>query len=159
MGFSVLDIIFVMIIALFMIRCFLTGLISEILSMAAIVFGLLASLFFYKNGADIVRENYLPEMEIVPEVIAFIALFLIVFIVCKLLEILLKGIVQGVNLGGADKFLGLVFGFAQGIVVVSIILFLLQIQPLFDSTGLLEGSFFAGVLLPLIIGAESLYNV
>jgi len=142
-----------------MIRCFLKGLISEVLSMAAIVLGFFASLFFYKNGAEYLRENFWPNLEIIPEIISFIALFLIVFIVIKLLELLLKGIIQGIKLGGADRFLGLIFGFAEGIVLVSLILFILSIQPIFDSSVLLNESFFARVLLPLITGDGGLTNV
>jgi membrane protein required for colicin V production len=161
MNVSAMDVVFILLIAVFMIRCFLKGFISEILSMAAIVLGLMASLFFYKNGAEYLRENVWPGLEVIPEIIAFIALFLIVFILIKILETMLKGIIQGIRLGGADKFLGLVFGFAEGIIVVSLIIFVLQIQPLFDSTLLLDESFFANLLLPLITGARtvSLPNV
>jgi membrane protein required for colicin V production len=136
-----------------MIRCFLKGLISELLTMAALVMGILASLFLYKNGADYLRENIWPDMEIVPEVVSFIVIFLLVFIIVKLLELLLKGIVQGIRLGSADKFLGLIFGFIEGIAVVGLVLFVLNIQPLFDQTAILSNSFFANHLMPLITKA------
>jgi len=138
-----------------MLRCFIKGFVSEVFSMAAFVLGILASIFFYKNGAVFVRERFLPDMDILSEVIAFIALFLIVFVIVKLLELLLKGIVEGIRLGGADKFLGLIFGFAEGIAVVSIILFVLHIQPLFDQTELLSDSIFARILMPLITEARN----
>jgi membrane protein required for colicin V production len=152
---SVIDTIFIVLIILFVIRCYLKGFISEIFSMAAIVLGVLASLFFYKNGAEFIRESFLPGMKTLPEIIAFIALFVIVFVVVKLLEILLKGVIHGLRGGGIDRLLGLVFGFAEGIAVVSLVLFVLTIQPLFDSSSILAGSFFARLLLPLITGAES----
>ena len=157
--FSVLDWVFIILIALFVIRCYLKGFIGEILSMAAIVLGLLASLFFYKNGAEYLRARFWPELKTIPEIIAFVALFLIVFVVIKLLEIMLKGIIQGVKLGGADRFLGVVFGFAEGIAVISLVLFLLRIQPLFDPSSILSDSFFARLLLPLITGKENVSGV
>jgi len=49
-SFSIIDIVFVGLIGLFMIRCYLKGFVSELLSMAALVLGLLAAIFFYKNG-------------------------------------------------------------------------------------------------------------
>jgi len=156
MGFGIIDIVFILLIILLMIRCFMNGLISELMTMAGFVFGLLASLFLYKNGAQLLRENFWPELEVVPEVIAFITLFLVVFIIVKLVEMMLKGIVDGISLGNADKALGLIFGFAEGIVLVSLILFLLTIQPLFDASPILEDSFFANLLLPLITGIENL---
>jgi len=154
LSFSAIDITFIGLIGLFMIRCYLKGFISELLSMAAIVLGLLASLYFYKNGGIYIRERFAMDIKIVPEVIAFIALFIIVFIVVKLLEILLKGIIENVRLGGVDRFLGILFGIAEGLAVVSLLLFLLKVQPLFDPTRLLEDSFFARLLLPLITGKE-----
>jgi membrane protein required for colicin V production len=122
--------------------------------MAAIVLGILASLFFYKNGAEFIRESFLPGMKTLPEIIAFIALFVIVFIVVKLLEILFKGVIHGLRGGGIDRFFGLIFGFAEGIAVISLVLFVLTVQPLFDSSAILSGSFFARFLLPLITGME-----
>ena len=155
MNFTVLDFIFVALVLIFIIRCYLKGFISELLSMAAIVLGLIASLFFYKNGGEFLRNRFWPEMKTIPEILAFIALFLIVFIVIKLLEVMLKGIINGIKLGGADRFLGIFFGLAEGLAVVSLILFVLRIQPLFDPSSLLSDSFFARLLLPLITGKES----
>jgi membrane protein required for colicin V production len=149
-----LDFIFVALVLIFIIRCYLKGFISELLSMAAIVLGLLASLYFYKNGGEFLRNRFMPEMKTIPEILAFIALFLIVFLVIKLLEIMLKGIINEIRLGGADRFLGIIFGFAEGLAVVSLILFVLRIQPLFDPSPILSDSFFAGLLLPFITGTE-----
>ena len=152
MAFSVLDFVFLGLLGLFMIRCYIKGFISELLSMAAVILGLLASLFFYKNGAAFIRAKYLNDMKVVPEILSFIALFIIVFIIIKLFEMLLKGVIEGVRLKGADHFLGIVFGFAEGLAVVCLILFILRIQPLFNPTPLLQESFFAKILLPLITG-------
>jgi len=150
--FSVLDFVFLGLLGLFMIRCYIKGFISELLSMAAVILGLLASLFFYKNGAAFIRAKYLNDMKVVPEILSFIALFIIVFIIIKLFEILLKGVIEGVRLKGADHFLGIIFGLAEGLAVVCLILFILRIQPLFNPTPLLQDSFFARLLLPLITG-------
>lgn len=121
--------------------------------------GILASLFFYTNGGEYLRVKFWPDLKIIPEVIAFIALFLIVFITVKLLEIMLKGIINGVRLSGVDRFIGIFFGLAEGIAVVSLILFVLRIQPLFDSSLILSESFFAKLLLPLITGSEIITDV
>jgi len=156
---SVIDIVFILIILLFVLRCFLKGFISELLSMAAIVLGLLASLFFYKNGAEFLRARYWPDMKVIPEIIAFVALFLIVFIIIKFLEMMLKEIIRGIKLGDADRFIGIIFGIAEGIVVVSLILFIIRIQPLFDPSSLLSDSIFARIILPLITKTENVPGV
>jgi len=158
---SLIDIIFLALIALLMIRCYLKGIISELLSMAAIVLGVLSAVFFFKNGAVYLKENYFPELAVtITEILSFIAIFLVVFIIVKLLEGLLKGIVKGIKLGSADKLLGLIFGFAEGVAVVSLIIFaLLLIKPIYDPSALLSKSFIAELLLPLINKPEILPNV
>ncbi|MCL2181503.1 MAG: CvpA family protein [Treponema sp.] len=159
MNLGVMDIFFILLIALFMIRGYLKGFISEVLSMAAIVLGVLGAVFFYKNGGEYVRTQFLPESQIIPEIIAFITILLIVFVIGKLLEILLKQVIRGVKLGGADRILGIVFGFAEGIAVVSLVLFLLRVQPIVDLSGILDNSIFGRLLLPLIIGTAETGSV
>jgi membrane protein required for colicin V production len=73
-----------------------------------------------------------------------------VFILIKILELMLKEIVEGIKLGGADRFLGIIFGLAEGIIAVSLILFVMKIQPLFDPAPILNKSVFAEILLPFI---------
>ena len=155
MNLAAIDIVFIVLVALFMLRCFLKGFIHEFFSIAAIVLGLIASLYFYKNGGEFVREKFMPDIKTIPEIIAFVALFAIVFLTLKILEFILKDIIEGIKLGGVDRFLGIVFGFLEGIVVVSLILFIIRIQPLFDPGSLLSDSLFAGALLPLITGMGS----
>ena len=159
MNLSVIDVVFSLIIILFVIRCYLKGFASELFSMAAIILGIFSALFFYKNGGEYLRTTFWPELKVIPEVVAFIALFIIVFIVIKILESILKGIIERVRLSGVDRFLGTIFGLAEGIAVVSLVLILLKIQPLFDSSSLLSESIFAQILLPLITGTESLTDV
>ena len=150
MKLAAIDIVFIILIALFMIRCFLKGFLHEFFSIAAIVLGLISSLYFYKNGGEFIRNNFMPDIKTIPEILAFIALFAIVFIIMKILERLLKDIIEGIKLGGADRFIGILFGFVEGMVVVSLILFIIRIQPLFDPGSLLSESIFAGAILPLI---------
>ncbi|MDR0582743.1 MAG: CvpA family protein [Treponema sp.] len=159
MNFAVIDIIFIALIVVFTLRCALKGFIGELMSMASIVLGLLAALYFYKNGGEFVRNKFMPEMKIIPEITAFIALFLIVFVVIKVLEAMLKEIIEGIRLGPADRFLGILFGFVEGIIVVSLVLFLLTVQPLFEGGPILEKSLFAKILLPFITGTRSAAGV
>ena len=155
MNFAVIDIVFVVLIVIFTLRCALKGFISELMSMASVVLGLLAALYFYKRGGEFIRLKFMPELNIIPEIIAFAALFLIVFITVKIIEAMLKEIIEGVRLGSADRFLGILFGFVEGLIVVSLVLFVCSVQPLFDPAPILEKSFFAGLLMPLITGGSA----
>ena len=152
---AVIDFIFIGVIALLVIRGFFRGFIKEVFSMAGLVFGVLAALFLYKNGADFLRAQFWPDLRVIPEILAFVALFMIVFLIAKIIESLIKGIILKIKLDGADKFLGLLFGLLLGIAVVSLVLFLLKIQPIFNSEAILSGSFFGNLLLPLITGVAS----
>ena len=154
MSFPVIDIVFVCLVGLLIIRCYLKGFVSEILSMAGIVFGILAALFLYKNAADLLRARFWPDLKIIPEVISFAGLFVIVLIVVKLIERILIKIINDISLTNANGILGIFFGFAEGIALVGLILFVLKVQPLFDSSDILSNSIFARILLPLISGRE-----
>jgi membrane protein required for colicin V production len=142
-----------------MVRCYLKGFVSELLSMAGIVRGVLAALFFHKNGGAFLRKQFWPELEVIPEIAAFVILFIIVFLLIKLFEKMLVDIIDKVSLTNADSYLGLIFGLAEGIAVVALILFVLKIQPLFESGAMLQNSFFAEILLPLINGREKILSV
>jgi len=152
MGLVGIDIVFMVIIAVSALRCAARGFISEILSMAAFIFGMLAALLFFRQGGALVRGWFMPDVKIVPEVIAFIAFFLIVYIIVKIVEITLKSIIEGIRLGGLDHLLGFFFGCVEGIVIVCLILFLISIQPFVDSDIVLEKSILAKIFLPLITG-------
>jgi len=149
---AVIDFIFAGIIVLFILRCVVRGFVSEIMSLAAVVFGLLSAIFLFRTVGEFIRDRFMPEISTVPEIIAFIALFLIVFILARVLEAILQSIIGGFGLDGLDRFLGAVLGFAEGVVVVCLILFVITIQPFFYSENILRNSFFAEILMPFIIG-------
>ena len=152
MDVAIIDVVFVGIIAVFTLRCAVHGFVSELMSIAALILGLFTSIFFFRTGAQIIRNWFLPGMMAIPEIIAFVLIFLTVFGVVKLVEILLKSIIEAIRFGAADRFLGILFGFAEGVVIVCLLLFLISIQPFFDSRPLLRGSYFAELLMPFITG-------
>ncbi|MDR1353076.1 MAG: CvpA family protein [Treponema sp.] len=160
MSFSALDIAFVILIFLLSLRCFFRGFITELMSMASLVLGLLAAFLFHKPASAFVMEKWLPGSVILADVIATAALFVIVFVAIKILERIIQDIISAVDLGGVDRFIGLFFGFAEGVLLVTLIVWLISVQPLFDPRPLLESSIIAQILLPLAGSArESLENV
>jgi membrane protein required for colicin V production len=150
MGFEIIDIIFAVLIALLVIRCALRGLVEDLLSMAGLILGLLGAFFFYKPGGDFIRVKFMPDMELIPNILAFIAIFVIVLLAVKVLQFILQDILNRIHLGGLDRFLGALFGILEGIVLVSLVVCIISVQPLFDGNALLGKSFFARYLLPLI---------
>jgi membrane protein required for colicin V production len=149
---AVIDIICLILIAIFAVRAMLKGFVNEAFSLGAAVLGIAAGFFFYKSGAVFIREKFpaLADVQILPEVLSFIALFAVVFIVMKFIEKLIADIMERVNLGGLDKFLGFVLGVFEGLCFTALIFFFISIQPLFDPAGVTSGSLFAMYLKPFL---------
>ena len=154
MNMAGIDVVFMVIIAISALRCAARGFISELLSMAALIFGLLLSLLFFRQGGALVRGWFMPEVKVVPEVIAFIGLFLIIYVTVKIIEITLKSIIEGIQLGGLDHLFGFFLGFVEGLIIVCLLLFLISVQPFFRPDSLLADSFLAKMLLPIITGKK-----
>ena len=150
-GFSYLDIGLTILIVLLAVRSFTRGFVSEFFSLGAPVLGILGGFLFYRNGAEFIRTYYLKELKGLPEILAFVAIFLIVYIVCKILNKILNDVIEGMKLDSIDKILGGIFGILEGIVMVSLVLFILSIQPLFDASAVLENSFYGKIILPIIV--------
>lgn len=167
---GIIDYVFIGLTLLLVIRCTLRGFISEFMTLASLVLGVLGSLFLYRNCAVFLRsrgleaftgkippfiQRLLPGLvRNIPEILSFVLIFAFVFVLVKLVEYLLTDIVERINLGGVDRFLGFLFGFAEGIMVTALLLLAFTLQPIFDAGPLLEGSFFAELLLPFIIRRE-----
>jgi membrane protein required for colicin V production len=137
------------------------------MTLASLALGVLCSLYLYRGGAAFLRgrglealtekipgilQKLLPGLvRNIPEILSFVLIFIVVFVLIKLVEYLLVDIVNRINLKGVDHFLGFLFGFAEGLAAVSLLLLAFTLQPVFDAGPLLEGSFFAELLLPLMI--------
>jgi membrane protein required for colicin V production len=157
MNFSALDIVFAALVFLLSLRALLRGFITELMSMASVTLGLLAAFVFHKPGAAFVAEKWFPANPVISDIIAVIALFIIVFVGVKILEHILNDIVSAVDLGGVDRIAGFFLGLAEGALLVTLLVWLISIQPLFDPRPLLETSVIARILLPFVgIARESL---
>lgn len=148
MNIAVIDIVFASLVVILVIRCFLKGFIEEFMSMAALVLGLIFAFIFFKPGALFLTERF--GVTVLPELASFSALFVIAFVVVKILEHILGDIIDRVNLTSVDRALGFVLGLVEGLLVVCFSLFVLSVQPLFDPAELLDGSLFARYLMPLV---------
>jgi membrane protein required for colicin V production len=150
MSMAVIDIVFLGLIAIVIIRSGLRGFIKELMSVASVALGLLAAVLFYRQGAAFVRTKILEDLAVLPELIAFVALLAIVFFAIKILEHILQDIIVRINMGALDHALGLVLGLFEGLILVRLLLFVIDIQPLFNAESLLEHSVLAKLLDPLM---------
>ncbi|MDR1175042.1 MAG: CvpA family protein [Treponema sp.] len=154
---AVIDWVFIVLALIFIIRSGLKGFISEFTGMASVILGILAALFLYKNGGIYLRQRFMPNIEIIPEILAFLAIFLIIFVLIRIVGFLLRDISERINFHSVDHFLGVLLGIVQGLTVIILLLLVLTRQPLFDAGPILEKSIFGDFILPLI--AEKVKDV
>jgi membrane protein required for colicin V production len=153
------DWVFVAIVALLGIRCMIRGFVAEVLSVAAVLVGLLAALFLYRSAGQLfVAWGLSASPAMLPAILGFAAVFLAAFLCVKLIERLLEEGIEAASLGGIDRALGLVLGLAEGLLLVSLVLIAMSlVKPALGAipgfSNLLENSFFARTLLP-IVGPE-----
>jgi membrane protein required for colicin V production len=145
---NILDYIFVGIIGVLGLRCLFKGLIGELLSAAAMVGGLFAGVVFHRPVGDWLGG--LVNLGGFSLIAGFLVSFAVVFIVVKIIERSLRTVFENLQLESLDRVLGLLFGLVEGLILSAIILLILRYQPIFDLSALLEGSFFARLLLPIL---------
>jgi membrane protein required for colicin V production len=156
---NTLDWIFAVILALLGIRCMIKGFVSEVLSVAALLIGLFAALILYKDaGALFVSWGLAATSAAFPGILGFAAVFVLAFLLVKLIERLLQEGIEAAELGGIDRALGLIFGLVEGIALISLVLVVMSLlEPAFKSihgySRLLEDSAFSRLILP-IVGPE-----
>ncbi|MCL2834816.1 MAG: CvpA family protein [Treponema sp.] len=147
---SYIDIVFTVLAVLFTVRGFTRGFVKEFFSLGAPVLGVLGGFLFYKRGAEFIQANYFRNVKGVPEILAFIAIFFIIFIICKMLQKVLSDIIKGMNLSSLDKILGCIFGVIEGVAVIGLVVFLISIQPFVKPGDLLDNSLYGQLLLPFV---------
>jgi len=140
MHWAVIDIIFIVLIVITSIRGAFSGMIGELISLAALFISLLLAAVFYSDGAKWLQSR--SSLEDAAAVLAFIAIFLLSFILLKMLQ---KGVVYLINetpFESVDKLLGFFFGILEGILLCFLVVYLLNFQTLFDTSAMVRDSRF-----------------
>ncbi|MDR2485754.1 MAG: CvpA family protein [Treponema sp.] len=150
MKMAMLDIILLILMLIFVVRCALQGFVREVLSMTSWICGILGAILFYKRGAEFIRTRFFQDIRILPELLAFSGVFFIIFLLIKIVEALFKDIINRLDMGGVDRFMGLLLGFIEGLICIVAVLFVITIQPIFEIEPIIEGSVIAQLFLPLI---------
>lgn len=126
-GFNFLDIIFLLIICVFMLRGFWHGLIKEVGTIAALVIGLLcAYLFFQPVAALFIGWG----LKVAAPVLAFVAVFAVTYLLISLIAHFLQDVIERIQLGSLNRIFGMFLGFLEGFIIVYILLTLITLQPL-----------------------------
>lgn len=82
--------------------------------------------------------------------VAFVALFLSVLILGAIINYLVAGLVSKSGLRTSDRVLGVVFGAARGVLVVALVVVLVELTPLVETSSW-QGSTLVAVLQPMLV--------
>lgn len=148
MKISPLDIVFIVLIAAGAIRCAFRGFISEVMSFAALILGVAAAVFFSKAGASLI-DRYVGVSNW-NQIIAFLVIFILAYLIVKLLEGILHRIFDRIHLEKLDRVLGFFLGLAEGCLAVFLLVYIMQVQPIFNLQELLENSAISRFVLEII---------
>ena len=135
------------------IRCLIRGFVKELMSVAALVGGIAAAVLFSAQGAEIVVK-YL-HLTKLSRLIAFLAIFILVYLVIKICEGLIQRVLEKLHLEKLDRALGFFLGIIEGVLLITVIIFVLQIQPFFPVEKTLQESFIATLIIKYLpVGLE-----
>jgi membrane protein required for colicin V production len=153
MNLVAVDIVALVIILVAAIRCTFRGFVAELMAFAALIVGVAAAIIFGGMVTPLL-ENYLGQTFWTP-IAAFLGTFLIAYLLMKLFEGALHRVIDKINLEKLDQALGFFLGAVEGVLLLLLLYFLINIQPLFDVEPLFNGSKVAPVLEKLLpLGQE-----
>jgi membrane protein required for colicin V production len=140
-----LDAAIVIVIAWFTFAAFRAGIIREVVTVIALVVGVLAAGFYY----DDLAENVLLfiDDDTAANVTAFVVLFGAMALGGQLAAILLKQVAGLLALGWLDHLAGAAFGFLKGLILVEVFLILFTTFPYLGLDATIRGSAIAPLFL------------
>ncbi len=149
MNMPVIDVIFWIIILITSIHGALRGFLDEFFSKLAVIAGIFFGLVL--NRFLVPHLPKLGNLILLTRILAFLILFVIVYVSIRLVQKIVGFAFQGDIMRGLDKSLGFFLGIAEGFLVVGLILFLLHSQRFFDIRPVLDASFFEKLISPLFV--------
>jgi membrane protein required for colicin V production len=126
------DVIITVVLLGFAVRGLMRGFLRELLSLVGLFLGLWIALLKFVPLGEWVQHKF-PLTEPLPFHIAFLVIFLSVASVAGLVGYLLHRVAKGLLMGWLDAMVGLGFGSIKGVMILTVLLFLLAQLPLADS--------------------------
>lgn len=151
---AVVDIVFLVIIALSAMSGLFRGFVKEALSLASWVAAIFVAGVFSTELADMMSG--LIENESLRRIAAFALLFVMTIFFGALLSNLASGLTSAAGLGGTDRVLGMLFGILRGVLITVLILFFTR--PLDFTQDWYQGSFLVPYIVELSTWLEGLFS-
>jgi membrane protein required for colicin V production len=118
------DILILGFISLFVINGYRKGFIISLATFAALILGIYLAVHFSNFIQNILQEHFHPSKTWLP-VLSFTATFLIVMILVFIVAKLMEKLFDVVGMGFLNKLAGAVLGFIKGVILASIVLFII----------------------------------
>ena len=125
-----IDAAIIVIVLFFIVTAFQAGLVREIIAFSATLAGLVIAGLFY----DDVRDSLLTSVdnETVANAISFFVIFATFTIAGQLLAMVVHPVIQVLQLGMMDQFLGAGFGAVKAVILIEALLILMVTYPVWD---------------------------
>ena len=124
----IVDYVILIILLVSTVISFVRGFVKEAMSLAGWVLAFWVALGFASPLAEYFKGSIGdPNLRLIT---AFAALFVATLIVASVANFFLSRVVQATGLTGTDRFLGLVFGFLRGVLLVAVLVFVGSLTPL-----------------------------
>lgn len=117
-----LDVVILIVISIFAFLGLKRGLIKEIISIFAIIGGILAGVIFYSSLEDIIIKSKFIKNEAIASVCGFILIMFFTFILINLIGIALNKITGTLNLNWFNRICGGCFGAIKGVIISFLII-------------------------------------
>jgi membrane protein required for colicin V production len=122
---NLLDVILIVVIAFSSVYGLFKGLVKEVISILALIIGLIGASRFYEGASSLLKDLGLGEQA--ARILSFIILFIVIFVALILIGKLIHKFVHAIFLGWLNRLGGIGFGFIRGIIVSGIIIMILTI--------------------------------
>jgi len=154
MNFTIIDWIFGILILIFAFSGLVKGFVDCVFNKLCWILGLILACLFYDEAATRILSSI--ENPALSNVLGFIIVFVAVFLVVKLIQIVISKIFQLNILKSLDRVLGFASGVVEGIAIVGLIIFILTKQPFFQADKLLENSFFNDLIAKILFTTKEI---
>lgn len=139
MNIAAFDIVSVILVFILAVRATYRGFMTEIMSMASIIVGIIIAVVFTRP-VSLLLQDYIGN-SFWNMVIAFLGLFLVSYLIIKIFENSLNTLIEKVQLEKLDQSLGFFLGLIEGFLLIVILVFALKTQQIFDISELFTNSY------------------
>jgi len=148
MNIAAFDIVSLIILFILAIRATFRGFLTEIMSMASIIVGIIIAVVFTRP-VSILLQDYIGN-SIWNMIIAFLGLFLISYLIIKIFESSLNTLIEKIQLEKLDQSLGFFLGLIEGFLLIVILVFLMQAQQFISVSNIFENSYASSIAEKII---------